>query len=365
MPGEGSIYRRADGKWLAQIEAPGSGRRRRRFIRRIRSTKPEARAALAELLDDRRAGVTRTRLTVGDFLVEWVASVRNIRPTTRHGYEVAVEYHLVPALGHIRLSELAPLHVERAIRGWLERVSPKHARNIHAVLRTALNDAVRKRMIPINVAGREYVDAPRVPDREPNAFSHDEVRALLDAAAGHWLEPAVIVALGTGLRSGELRGLAWEDVDLEHHQLHVRRELVRRDGAYLRDELKTGSKARRTIPLAAPIAAALERQRQQLIDAGLLPTSTGPVFVRRDGVPLNDGVITHQLYDLEARAGIRRLPWKDLRSTFATRLFEAGIPDLRVQELLGHTTPTTTRRHYIGRAEEWAPAIAAVEALVG
>jgi len=187
-------------------------RSQRRFVRRTRATKRDALAALGEL---RTAKQPPTRLTIGTYLTRWMADVRNLRPATRHAYANAIDYHLIPTIGEIRLSELSPIHVEHMLSLVGERVGPKTLRNIHAVLRRALAMAVRAGLLTRNVAAREFVDAPRVPAQEPRALSGDEVRRLLAACKGDRLEALFITAVATGLRQGELLGLAWEDLELE------------------------------------------------------------------------------------------------------------------------------------------------------
>ena len=362
MPGEGSIYQ-SGGVWIAAISI--GGRANRRYIRRKRRTKREAGEALDELVADRRAGIRPTKQTTGDYLTRWVADARNIRTTTRHGYEAVVTYHLVPALGHIRLTDLTPMDVERALARLAPAMSPKSLRNVHGVLRRALGQAVRAGLLSRNVASREFVDAPRVTLEEPRALSRDEVRRLLNAARGDRLEALFVTAIGTGLRQGELLGLAWEDVDLEAGQLAVRRELVRRDGRYMRDELKT-DRSKRVVPIAPSIVAALRAHRERVIAEGFVPTSTGPVFTNRSGGALNGSWLTHRFYALLEQAGIPRLPFKNLRTTFSSRLFEAGVPDRRIADLMGHARERTTQRHYIGTAgTSQTPALEAIEALVG
>jgi site-specific recombinase XerC len=196
MPGDGSIYRRADGRWIAQLSV--GGRDARSYRRRVCRTRAEARLALDDLKAERRAGLNPTRLTTGDFLVLWLRVVRDIRPTTRHGYAAAIRYHLVPTIGDVRLASLTPTHVEQALAALAPRMSAKSLRNVHVVLRRALVYAVRGGLVSRNVAGREYVDAPKVPDQQPTALTHDEVRRFLAACRGDRLEALFITALGTG-----------------------------------------------------------------------------------------------------------------------------------------------------------------------
>ena len=362
MPGEGSIFRLKDGRWRAQVSI--GPRTNRRFVTRTVPTRGEALAALDELKADRRAGVVRSRTTLGDYLERWVDSARNIRPSTRDGYRAVVTYHLAPTIGSIRLSELRPTHIEEMLGVLERRMSPKSLRNVHAVLRRALGQAVRSRLIPVNYAGREYVDAPRVTVDEPDALSGEEVTRLLEAVRGDRLEALFVLAVGTGLRQGELLGLAWQDVELDAGRLQVRYELARVDGVYRRVEPKT-DRSRRSVPLAPGVVDALRAHRQRTIDEGFVPTATGPVFTNLQGGPLNGSWLTHHHYDALERAGIRRLPFKNLRTTFASRLFEAGVSDLEIAQLMGHTRTHTTKRHYIALAGRHASALEAIERMVG
>jgi integrase len=375
MPGSGSVYRER-GRWIAQLAIGPRGQQLK--IRRTRVTRAEAQAALAELREQRRPP-SATKLTVGAYLERWVADVRNLRPATRHAYANAIDYHLSPAIGSIRLADLSPLHVESMLASVGETVSPKTLRNVHAVLRRALAMAVRAGLLTRNVASREFVDAPRVPVEEPRALSLAEVHRLLAVVRGDRLEALFVLAIGTGLRQGELLGLAWEDVELSAlvpalpgssgtgggSRVNVRRELVRRNGRYFRDELKTRT-SRRAVPLSAAVVAALAAHRERVIAAGFVPTATGPLFTNLRGGPLNGGWVTHRFYALLAEAKITpRLPFHNLRTTYASTLAEAGVPEVQIARLLGHAQTTTTRKHYI-QAGVLPPAVLeTVERMVG
>jgi integrase len=360
MPGQGSVYRER-GKWIAQLAIGPRGQQLK--VRRTRATRTEAHAALAELRAQRRP-IAASRMTVGAYLERWVADVRNLRPATRHAYANAIDYHIRPAIGSVLLGDLSPTHVESMLATVGATVGPKTLRNVHAVLRRALAMAVRAGLLTRNVASREFVDAPRVPVEEPRALSLDEVHRLLRVVRGDRLEALFVLAIGTGLRQGELLGLAWEDIDLVAGRLSVRRELVRRDGRYLRDELKTRH-SRRAVPLAPAVIIALQRHRETVIEAGFVPTSTGPVFTNLRGGPLNGGWVTHRLYQLLAQAKIARLPFHRLRATYASRLAEAGVSELEIARMLGHSRTTVTKQHYIAAGAVPDAVVATVERMVG
>jgi integrase len=101
------------------------------------------------------------------------------------------------------------------------RLSPRTIQYMHSVLRAALNQAVRWRMVHYNAAA--MVSTPRVTRREVLALTPEEARRLLDAARGDRLEVLYSVALALGLRQGEALGLKWCDIDFDTHVLRVRR----------------------------------------------------------------------------------------------------------------------------------------------
>lgn len=357
MPGTGSVYRER-GRWVAQLAIGPRGQQLK--VRRTRESRAEALAALDELREQ-RSPVT-SQVTLSAYLERWVTDVRNLRPATQRAYANAIAYHITPAIGTVSLADLSPLHVESMLAEVGERVAPKTLRNVHAVLRRALSMAVRAGLLTRNVASREFVDAPRVPAAEPRALSMDEVHRLLQAARGDRLEALFVLAVGTGLRQGELLGLAWED--LEEHRVSVRRELVRRNGRYSRDELKTQT-SRRAVPLSAGVAAALRAHRERVLAAGFVPTATGPVFTNLRGGPLNGGWVTHHFYDLLRKAKIQRMPFHGLRATYSSRLAEAGVSDLEISRLLGHARTTMTKKHYIAAGPTPEAVLETVERMVG
>jgi len=252
--------------------------------------------------------------------------------------------------------------------------------------------AVRAGLVTRNVAAREFVDAPRVPVQEPRALSGDEVRRLLDACKGDRLEALFITAVATGLRQGELLGLAWEDLELESAggpglgssvgrapskeggrgfdslpgpgRISVRRELVHLNGRYLRVELKT-PQSRRAVPLTPSVVDALRAHRERVIAAGFVPTATGPVFTTPKGTALSGSWLTHHFYKLTDKAGIPRLAFHRLRATYASRLAEAGVSELEIARLLGHSRTTVAKTHYIAAGKTSPAVLEAVEEMLG
>ena len=215
--GEGSIRQRADGRWEVRVDLGRGldGQRRQKSV--FAETEAKAIAELKKLHGRTVAGhILKTSTpTVTSYLEDWYAVNRDTwRPSTRRSYRGAIDGHLVPAFGPLRLEHLTPQRIQR----WLTEHKQQHGarRRIelaHAVLRSALTDACRLQLVGINAAGLVKVPKPTVRAIAPLTVA--QAAALLTAAAPHRLSALFSVALACGLRLGEATGLRWEDVDLD------------------------------------------------------------------------------------------------------------------------------------------------------
>ena len=136
------------------------------------------------------------------------------------------------------------------------------------------------------------------------------------------------IELATGLRRGELLGLKWEDIDFEHGDLRVKRQIARINGEVVEAPLKTKN-AYRTLPLAEDTIAVLKEQKKK---AGGSPW----VFPSPTGGPISPDSVLHMLHRVLKRAGLPRVRFHDLRHTFATLALQNGVDIKTVSGMLGH-----------------------------
>ena len=170
-----------------------------------------------ELVARHRAGAVvdpaAERQLLGAYLRSWLDGKRSaVEPATFAAYRFQVERCLIPLLGHLPLGALRPDDVRRAYAALVlppHALAPRTLHHVHVRLKQALGQAVRDGTLPRNVA--LLVDAPKVPRAEVRAFAPDEVQRLLAASRGEW-RVLWLVGLYTGLRLGELLGLAWAAV---------------------------------------------------------------------------------------------------------------------------------------------------------
>ena len=344
---EGSVYRRSDGRWVAAVSL-GDGKR----VHRYAKTRADAAAKLAAVLKTSQdhLPIPPERRTVGQFLEDWLANTarRTVRPSTFVSYEGLVRVHLVPELGKVPLIKLSPPQVERMInRKLASGLSPRRVEYMRAVLRRALNDALRWGLVARNVA--TLVTPPRAQRYEVRPLDPDQARTFLEAIRGDRLEALYSVALAVGLRQGEALGLRWEDVDLEQGAIHVRRALQRVDGTLQLVEPKT-ARSRRVVVLPATVTAALQqhraRQVAERLAAGSVWMDSGLVFCSPTGRPLDASNVTHTFQKHLARAGLPRQRFHDLRHACASLLLAQGVNPRFVMDVLGHSQITLTLNTY-------------------
>lgn len=328
--------RSSDGRWLVAIEV-GGAKRRRRFV--TGRTEAAVKAKLRAL-----KSLPPPTDTLAGWLAVWLEHVV-VKPRTRAGYASIIEHHIVPALGHVEIGELTAADV----RSWMAgmKLHPRTVGHAHAVLRAALNQAVKDRVITYNPA--LAADPPRIPRSEFTVWTTDEQRAFLAHVAKDPLEALYRLALTTGMRQGELLGLRWRDVNLDAATLTVNQVLVRMGRRYTFPDPKT-AQSRRTIPLSSRAVASLRRRKAQQA-ANRLPQAKGwrdldLVFTEDGGLPLPNWWVTGEFQQRTKEAGLSKARFHDLRHMAASHLIESGADLAVVREILGHSTITTTVNLY-------------------
>lgn len=333
--------------------------------------------------------------TVGEWLTSWLQSRKTIKAGTVRSYEAHIRRYLTPHLGHLRIDRLRSDHIDamydaidehnnhiRSLRGSADPthqkaatgqriVGPATMHRIHATLRKALNDAIRRqRLIDTNPA--LFVELPTA--KPPKALIWTDERVARWRSTGHIPSPVMVwtpahtgafldhtasvndrlyalyhLIAFTGLRRGEACGLHWDDIDLNTKTLTVRWQIVQHGWATAVDTPKTdGSDA--TIPLDTTTITALRahrsRQNRERLAAGPAWTHTPFVFTTPTGNRLHPADITNHFHHLTHQANLPPIRLHDLRHGTATLALAAGADMKTVQTLLRHSTYTMTANTY-------------------
>ncbi|MGA7871090.1 MAG: site-specific integrase [Candidatus Binatus sp.] len=358
--GEGTIFRRRDGRWCARIDLGWvNGRRKQKFF--YAHNRAAAADLLVEALHKRKQGETipTNRTTLGRFMQGWLETVKATRrPRTHQQYEMLNRLHVEPALGQMQLTRLDAQAVQALLDAKVKQgLSPGTVRHVRTLLRRALNVALKRKLVSLNVAAlADELPPRRKPEIKP--LTEEQVRSLLVAAREHYprWEALFALAVRLGLRRGELAALRWDDVNLERRELRVAQSLQRVPGQPLTSAEPKTQGARRVIVMPKEIIKLLRvhraRQAQERLVAGSEWNDSGLIFANTIGKPQEPRRINTVFDNLKKKAGLpASTRVHDLRHTAGVRLLEHKVALYDVSQLLGHSSIAITADVYA----HWTP----------
>ncbi|MGB8381794.1 MAG: site-specific integrase, partial [Dermatophilaceae bacterium] len=329
-------------QWVLEYGRDSTGKRMQ-TSRAGFPTKAAAQSALKEAVQTLLADVHITDITMADYLNRWLTGKHALRPKTATLYGELAHNYLIPHLGRVRLLDLRAHHLDRMYAAITtgksgRPLSPSTIRRIHGVLRSALNTAVKRRLIPYNPA--DHIElAPENPQR-PKEWTATECQRFLTVCADDRLIALYHLMIVTGMRRGEAVGLRWEDVDLDGEYLQVVQQITDVNGRSVLGTPKS-RKGDRLVQLDGDTVAVLRRHRDRQ-DAerrawGSAWQDSGYVFTREDGSALRPEYVTRHFAHLSRRASLRPIRLHDLRHTSASLALDAGVDLKVVSDRLGHS----------------------------
>ena len=360
--GDARPYYDADKKrWKVAVElGPSAGGRRQRKI--VSAKTPEEARSLARRTREQLAKgipVSRENHTVASYLEWWqdVVLPGAVSEGSEITYRGLLRLYVIPSLGKIRLTKLAPGHVTEMMRSMESRgLSPATRNAAKKVLGRALRRAMQEDLIHRNAA---YIaDGVRMSRKERRSMTAEHARTLLKALEGERLAAAYQLTLALGLRLGEVTGLCWDDIDLDATPptLTVRQQLQRRprQGLVLTD-LKT-VKSGRTLALPAEIVQSLRHhwatQATERLLVGPAWPDSGFVFSTPLGTPVDPNNFRKHLGKITTGAGLGTWTVHELRHSAGSLLFAMGVPMKVISETLGHSSERVTSEVYVHVQEE-------------
>jgi integrase len=347
----------------AGVDATG----RRKYLRRsVKGTKRDAERELARLVVEAHDQGSET---VGDLLERWFEIAEaSWTPWTVVQHRSVIDSYLTPGLGDVPVRSLgvqaidqfyAGLHRSGGRRG--KPLAPATVRRIHAVLRRALQQAVRWGWLATNPAA--LATLPKSTAAEVVPPSASDVARLLGLAEleDPDLHCYLSLAASTGARRSQMCGLQWRDVDLDGCSILFARGVVDGpDGVVLKDT-KNGRAYRVAIngSLLDLVVDHRDRVDKRAAEAGVVVARTAFVFsYEPDGSkPWRPDGVTNRFGRLRRAAGLEYVRLHDLRHYVATALLAAGVPVSTVAGRLGHARASTTLNvyaHFIAATDQHA-----------
>lgn len=345
--GDGSIRQRPDGRWEGRFTAP-DGRQKSVYGK----TKTACREALKRKQAEVLTGiyVESSRMTVSDWLDLWLKDHCNgLKPTTKMNYTSYVKKHIKPAIGSLALSKLNVLNLQTFFNDLGKTHSVSSVKTIKTTLSSALSCAVRLGLIKENpcpkiTTGRREAHEMVIVDRQ-------DFSAFIAATGSVKYGAALLFLLQTGIRSGELRGLRWADIDLEAKTMTVSRQIsLGPDGYFI--QTPKSDKGRR-LALMDETVALLKRHRadqaaQRLASGKWVDNdmTTDLVFRTKHGDHLHAHSLVQPAAKVGEAIGLHGLRPHDLRHSYAVAALRSGIDVKTVQNALGHAKAAMTLDTY-------------------
>ena len=345
---EGSIYKRKDNKWRAQVSIDG------KRLSYTADTQRECQTWIKEIRGQIDNGLTAkgTELTLETFLTNWLITVSASRSiSTYDHYRWNIERQINPHLGHYKISDLKPDRIQRYYEYLSNQGLSNHAVHVcHKILRVAFNHAVKIGMLGRNPC--TGTTPPKPKQREMKFLDETQVKTLLQAARdmGERIYALFYLAIHTGLRQAELMGLKWEDVSWERRTIQIKRQVLYRRGEGFRFTKPKTVSGTRTIILGNNALEVLREHQESLtslkewakdnwVDLDL-------VFPSAVGTPLTGSNIRRDFRKLLESSGLPKVRFHDLRHTAASLMLNHGIPVLIASRRLGHSKASITMDIY-------------------
>jgi integrase len=285
------------------------------------------RLARGESLDPKeKAGCEE--LTFEQFAWRWFDQYVKVNNKISEQYskEKILSSSLIPFFGEMPLHEIRTECVEKYKAQQVGTgVSNKTINNRLAVLGKCLNCASEWHGVPV-----PKIRLLKCPPSKTDYLTPGECDLLLEHSDGE-LRAMIFLALRTGMRQGEIRGLQWESIDWQNRSIAVRHSWY----DYKKALVSPKSNRERHIPIGIEAYEMLYLNRKK----------SGFVFISPHKEPFTCHRILNDLAKVCEKAGMRKIGWHVLRHTFATHLAMRGVPLTTVQVLLGHSTISTTMRY--------------------
>lgn len=351
---KGHIRERSPGHWaiIIDVRDPATGKRRRKW-HSFKGTKRQAQVESARLISDLTKGVYQEphKTKLSEYLDRWLTHMRSqVSPRSHERYDEICRKNIIPLLGGVALTRLQSITISTAWTKALETghrgtggpLSPRTVGHMHMVLKNALGQAVRWRLLTFNPAAD--VKPPRVEPKLMLTYDLEQTALLVEGTRDNRIFPAIVLAALCGLRRGETVALRWRDVDLNAATLVVAGSLEQTKKAVRYKPPKNGKG--RAVSLSETAVEELRghkvRQAQKLLRLGIRQTPDTYVCTMEDGSLMRPNTLTIYWSDLVGKLELPRIRFHDLRHACATHMLKLGVHPKIAAEKLGHSRVAVT-----------------------
>ncbi len=347
------ILQQADGLYVARFTDKRGRRRSKRFTKL-----QECRQWIAdETYIDEHTDIENASDMIVDAWFEYWISIKKktVRDNTVRNYTERYERNIKKVIGTKLVSQVKPIHCQKIFTDMAEEgYKTGTLYQTRITLYNLLEFAKENDVIITNPCKRSVKSNIGKPSEKKEALTIENQKKFLEGAKGHSYENQYRFALQTGLRTGELVGLKWDDIDLKKGLLKVQRSLEYRHSVGVWKEGPPKSKAGyRTIPLTDEAIRILKCQKEKNSHIKVISIEwKDQVFLSRKGEPVKNSTYDSELFRICDKAGIKRFSMHVLRHTFATRCIEGGMIPKTLQQIMGHANIMITMNRYVHITED-------------
>jgi len=349
------ITQRKDGRYSAKFKSK-SGKRIEKYFEKLQ----EARKWLADAkYEDEHGNIgSSTDMTVDAWFNYWISEIKakTVRWSTLSSYKDRYNKNIKEIIGSMIISDVKPMHCQNVLNVMDNNgYAGSSMARTKATLSAMFSDACENALISMNPVTKS-VKCPKKPEKSTNVLTLDEQERFLTAARESINYNHFLFILQTGVRSSELRGLKWDDIDFQNRIIHIRRNVTHdsNNNRFITGELKTSS-GQRDIPMTKTVYNLLMDIKRQQADRKQKVISfefADHAFLNRNGKLLTNSNYDRYLEKICDKAGIERISMHTLRHTFATRCIESGMKPKTLQKILGHANISMTMDLYVHVTED-------------
>lgn len=306
---------------------------------------------------DEHSSITEANAMMVDAWFEYWISIKEktVRPNTVRNYRERYHRNISIVIGKMLLIDVKPIHCQKIFSDMAdEGYKTTTIYQTRIALYNMLDFAKENDVIINNPCKKSVKSDMGQPSDKKEALTIDVQRKFLEAARDQSYENQYRFVLQTGLRTGELVGLKWDDIDFKNKTLTISRTMEYRYkvGEWRIGPPKSGS-GYRTVPLTDEAIRILKAQKEKNSKIKVIPMEwADQVFLCRKGEPVKNSTYDTALFKICDKVGIKRFSMHVLRHTFATRCIEAGMMPKTLQKILGHSNIGITMNLYVHITED-------------
>ena len=348
------ISQRKDGLYTARFVSKQNGKTVQKYFNKLQDCRQWYADATFQ---DEHGGISAT----GDMSVEawfdyWIENIKgnSIRPNTIRNYKERFIHNIKEHIGKMTLAEVKPMHCQNVLNLMKDNYKSSTIYQTRMAMYCMFSDAAENDIILKNPVTKSVKYNIGKESKKPRVLTIEEQRKFLEVAKNTSNYNQFAFILQTGLRTGEMIGLKWSDIDFEKKEMQIQRSAEFR---YSIGEWRIGepkSKAGyRKVPLTDAAIEILKNQREKVKKLKVVSFEFSDfIFLSRKGEPTKNSAYDTSISKLCDKAEIENFSMHSLRHTFATRCIEANMRPKTLQVILGHSNVGITMNLYVHVTED-------------